>query len=95
MFPRLMLLVVLTVSDAGPDDLALDSDLEPEDVWPRVTILVSREGMGRSPRPDIWANSAGDLVLTISWRAFSVSSSSSTLTLVTSLVSLKLLGKVE
>lgn len=90
-----MLLVVLTASDPGPDDLALDSDLDPEDVWPLVTIRLSREGMGMSPRPDIWANSAGVLVLTISWRALSVSSSSSTLTLVTSLVSLKLLGKVE
>ena len=66
MFPRLMLLVVLTASDPGPDDLALDSDLDPEDVWPLVTIRLSREGMGMSPRPDIWANSAGVLVLTIS-----------------------------
>ena len=90
-----MLLVVLAASDPGPVDLALDWDLEPEAVWPLVTILVSREGMGRSPRPEIWASSAGDLVLTISCLALSVSSSSSTLTLVMSLVSLKLLGKVE
>ena len=85
-----MLLVVLTASDPGPEDLALDCALEP-----LVTSLVSREGMGRSPGPEIWASSAGDLVLTISCRALSLSSSSSTLTLVTSLVSLKLLGKVE
>ena len=90
MFPRLMLLVVLAASDPGPD-----CALELEAVWPLVTILVSREGMGRSPRPEIWASSAGDLVLTISWRALSVSLSSSTLTLVTSLVSRKLFGKVE
>ena len=90
-----MLFVVLTASEPGPDDFALDSDLEPEEVWPLVTILLSLEGMGRSLRPEIWANSAGDLVLTISCLALSVSSSSSTLTLVTSLVSLKLLGKVE
>ena len=96
---RLMLFVLLATS-IWSDDMsraARVSDLDPDPWtdWFLDTILDNLDGTGISEKEVIWANSEGDLELTNSWRAFNVSSSSSTLTFVTSWVSLQLFGKVE
>ena len=93
---RLMLRLLLAASATMLEDLALDSDLEPEAAaWLRETILERRLGTGTSLIDPILESSAGVRELTTSCRARSTASSSSTFTLVTSFVSRKLLGKVE
>ena len=61
----------------------------------RFIILVIFDGIGKSDREVIADSSTGDLLSTSACLACIFSSSSSTFTFVTSLVSLKLLGRVE
>ena len=91
-----MLRLLLAASATMLEDLALDSDLEPEAAaWLRETILERRLGTGTSLIDPILESSAGVRELTTSCRARSTASSSSTFTLVTNFVSRKLRGKVE